>query len=298
MTYAPAIKWSGSKRPMANEIVSHFPSHIDTYYEPFCGGASILRRLIDARYIKVNRFVCGDLNDALIGFWNSVKKCPEGLADHYAKWWAILNKNSDLERKKAVFANVRDRFNDRTNLNWYHSPGDFLFIMRTCTNGMPRYNSKGEFNNSFHITRNGIEPHKLRDILLEWSKVLNDRQVMFVCHSYEETNPKEGDFMFLDPPYAGTKGMYYGGFDVAKFFEWLGKVKCNYALTFDGKAGDNDQTYPVPNKLYDKHIYIKSGNSSFRRVIGNSNDIEVMESLYMKGCVNRGCIEIQEELGL
>lgn len=44
--YEPVIKWSGSKRTQAGDILAWFPKEIDTYYEPFCGGASVLRRLL------------------------------------------------------------------------------------------------------------------------------------------------------------------------------------------------------------------------------------------------------------
>ena len=105
----------------------------------------------------------------------------------------------------------------------------------------------------------------------------------FICCSYTDINPKEKDFIYLDPPYANTKGMYFGNFDIEKYFEWLGKQNCKYAFSFDGLVNEKDCTYDVNPKLYDKHIYIKSGNSSFRRVIGKSNSSEVHESLYIKG---------------
>ena len=44
--FEPVIKWSGSKRSQAENILTYFPKEIDTYYEPFCGGASVLRRLL------------------------------------------------------------------------------------------------------------------------------------------------------------------------------------------------------------------------------------------------------------
>lgn len=47
MKYKPVIKWSGSKRNQCNDIIGLFPLEIDTYYEPFCGGCSILRGLIE-----------------------------------------------------------------------------------------------------------------------------------------------------------------------------------------------------------------------------------------------------------
>ena len=73
----------------------------------------------------------------------------------------------DKAVKRAYFEAIRGR------LNKEHNPLDFMFIMRTTTNGMPRYNKNGEFNNSFHITRDGIMPDKLSKIITEWSELLN-----------------------------------------------------------------------------------------------------------------------------
>lgn len=52
-------------------------------------------------------------------------------------------------------------------------------------------------------------------------------------------------------------------------------------LSFDGKTSSLDITYNVPKDIYSKHEYLENGNSSFRRVIGNSNDEYVSESLYI-----------------
>lgn len=53
-------------------------------------------------------------------------------------------------------------------------------------------------------------------------------------------------------------------------------------MSYDGISGKEDNTFEVPQDLYDEHLYIKSGNSSFKRVIGKSNDSIVYESLYVK----------------
>ena len=166
--------------------------------------------------------------------------------------------------------------------NEERSPADFLFLLRTCANGMPRYNGKGAFNTSFHITRDGIRPETLRTIILDWSRMLNERNVTFKACPYDTIQTEPDDFLYLDPPYAATKGMYYGALDNEEFFGWLAQQKAAYALSFDGKCKDRDYTYDVPEHLYDNHIYIRSGNSSFRRVTGNSRDSVVYESLYVK----------------
>lgn len=158
--------------------------------------------------------------------------------------------------------------------------------MRTTTNGMPRYNQKGEFNNSFHITRNGIKPDVLKPILYEWSEKLRKNNVEFIHRSYEDiiNEVKEGDFVYLDPPYFNTKGMYFGGIDfdyLFSFLEILSEKNVKFALSFDGKSGDVDNTYCVPKKCYKNHFYIKSGNSSFKRTIGKNKNAMVYESLYL-----------------
>lgn len=275
--FEPAIKWSGSKRIQAAEIVNRIPMEIGTYYEPFCGGCSVLRRLLSSKEHRVNSFVCSDANSDLIDLWNAIRDCPELIVQEYTKMWNELNKDNDLERKKVYFNHVRGRFNET------RSPQDFLFIMRTTTNGMPRYNKNGKFNNSFHVTRNGIEPKRLNKVIHEWSNLLLERSVEFVCHDYSKVNPDKGDFMYLDPPYAGTKGMYHGGIDLNQLWDYLRKVKCGYALSFDGKIENGDDfTYSVPSDIYTSHEYLKNGNSSFRRVIGKNNHAEVLESLYIK----------------
>ena len=273
--YEPVIKWSGSKRSQAEKILTFFPKEIDTYYEPFCGGASVLRRLLDSD-IRVKHYICSDLNSGLIDLWNEIINNPLEVSSYYKKLWNELNTDDDKQRKKEYFANVRDRYNKE------HNPLDFMFIMRTTTNGMPRYNRNGEFNNSFHVTRNGIIPETFEKIIFEWSQLLKQNDVKFISCSYEDIKPTENDYMYLDPPYANTKGMYYGTIDYEKFWDYLRHLPCRYALSFDGKSGDIDNTWNVPKDIYTTHEYLLSGNSSFKRTIGKSNDSIVYESLYVK----------------
>jgi DNA adenine methylase len=276
MSFEPAVKWSGSKRSQAFEILSYFKKDIDVYYEPFCGGCSVLRRLLDDKEIHVNKYVISDINSDLINLWNEIKDNPTFMSTKYKEMWSELNQDDDKDRKRSYFEDVRSRYNKT------HKAEDFLFIMRTTTNGMPRYNKSGEFNNSFHITRNGINPETLSQILDEWSNVLNLNNVEFKCCNYLDIKSNSEDLLYLDPPYANTKGMYTGALKYDEFFEWLSKQDGYYLLSFDGKSGDVDNTYNVPENVYSKHLYIKSGNSSFKRIIGKSRDSMVYESLYLK----------------
>ena len=281
-SFDPVIKWSGSKRSQAKEILKYFPKAIKTYYEPFVGGASILYALLQSD-IPVEHYICSDVNSDLISLYDVIKCNPDAVVAHYTKLWGELNANTDISYKKAYFETIR------TRLNSEHNPLDFMFIMRTTTNGMPRYNSSGEFNNSFHVTRTGIYPQTLAEVVYDWSKLLNRYNVEFRCCSYEDIQPIDiADFMYLDPPYANTKGMYYGTIDYIALYSYIRNLPCGYAMSFDGKvsvADTNeviDRTEFIPSDIYTDCKYIYSGNSSFRRVIGKSNHADVYESLYLK----------------
>lgn len=280
VNFQPAVKWSGSKRSQVWEILKYFPSEINTYWEPFCGGCSVLMGLLltPSEDIKVNKFICRDFNQDLINLWNLIKEDPIGLSNHYCKLWSELNGQPDREAMKQYFYKIRERLNEE------HKPEDFLFILRTTTNGMPRYNKNGEFNNSFHVTRNGIEPDRLRKILCFWSDRLNKNNVQFEWGDYRDIlgRVESDDFVYLDPPYANTKGMYHGTIPQESLFCFLEEIHCPYVMSYDGIAGKENNIQTIPEHLFDEHILINSGNSSFRRTIGKSRDTQVYESLYIK----------------
>ena len=274
--FQPVIKWTGSKRSQAAEIIKCFPNKIKCYHEPFLGGGAMMRAVMESG-IEVEEYRLSDINADLINLWIDIRNAPDRLADGYAELWHALNDaDDDKQRKTAFYNDVRRRFNATRDTV------DFLFLLRTCANGMPRYNSRGEFNTSFHITRDGILPDTMRAILKEWNHLLKEHDVSFTVCSYEDVRTQPDDFLYLDPPYAATKGIYYGSIDYEKFFRWMEQQSCGYVLSFDGRCKEKDYTYHVPEHLFTTHEYVRSGNSSFRRVTGNSKDSVVYESIYIK----------------
>lgn len=273
MKFQPVIKWSGSKRALSGEIIKYFPKEIDTYYEPFCGGCSVLFQLLHSD-IKVNNYVCSDANKELIEFFNSLKDNPKEIYDNYKIRWGELTSYNEIKDKQNYYNKVRDDYNKTKNIH------DFIFLTRTSANGLIRYNSKGEFNAPFHLTRNGITPKNFEEIIYQWSDKLNEKCVEFICQDYSELKPKESDYVFLDPPYMNTKGMYYGVINFDYFWNWLRELSCKYGLTFDGKRGDVDNTYSVSRDLYKKHIYLDGKISGFKKLHKESEYVK--ESLYIK----------------
>lgn len=273
--FQPVIKWSGSKRAQASEIISYFPKEFDTYYEPFCGGCSVLRALLESD-IKVNKYVCSDVNITLISLLTIIKTHPVMVLKEYRRLWKELNSIEDINEQKKFYEKIREKFNKERN------PLDFMFLNRTCFNGLIRYNQKGEFNSPFHFNRGGINPDRFEKIINEWSKLLTENNVELKTFTYRRIKPTENDFVYLDPPYANTNGMYISDFNNNVFFKWIKMLPCKWVLSYNGKSGKEDNTYDVPNDLYDEHVYIKSGNSSFKRLNNVDKDAMVYESLYIK----------------
>ncbi|QIU87370.1 DNA adenine methylase [Trueperella pyogenes] len=265
--FQPVIKWSGSKRSQADAICQEVPS-FNRYFEPFVGGGSI------AYALSPEFGVAGDVCIPLIGLWNLIQKDPQQLADDYKKEWEQLQKIGADH-----FYVVRERFNNE------FAPSDLLFLSRTCVNGLIRFNSDGKFNNSFHLTRPGINPDRLTPIILDWSHRI--RGIEFQAADYRETTESaaQGDFVYLDPPYANTKGRYYGTstIDFEEFYEFLedlNKRGIRWALSFDGSRGEKQYQHSLPPELFRRRLLLPSGSSTFRRVVDKQIE-EVFESLYL-----------------
>lgn len=261
----PVIKWSGSKRLLADEIISYFPKEIENYFEPFLGGGSILLAL------KPKHATCVDVNVSLIDFWNKLKTNPELLCDSYKREWELLQ--ADYHE----FNIVRDRYNANQNGE------DLLFLSRTCVNGLIRYNGNGEFNNSLHYSRKGINPDTLKATLIETSKDIQNYEFFSGDYSQILDLVKSGDFVYLDPPYFNTKNMYYGKINYNLLWDFLKKLNEKgvlYALSFDGKSDQRDYLCDVPKELYKRHVFIRGLKSTFNKVI-DKNINNTLESLYL-----------------
>lgn len=264
--FRPVIKWSGSKRTQAYEILKYIPEY-KTYYEPFLGGGSMLY------VVEPKKAICGDICTPLIEIWNLIKNDPEKLSKSYKKNWELLQKDY------RHFFKVRDSFNIK------YDGESLFFLSRTCVNGLIRFNSKGEFNNSLHYSRKGINPETMDSIIYEWNKKISN--VKFKSCDYKLLTKKasEGDFIYLDPPYYNTKGRYYTNktIDFDEFIEYLrdlNRKNIKFALSFDGIRGNKEYENIIPKDVYKRHVFLKSGKSTFRKIMDKENE-DVFESLYL-----------------
>lgn len=266
------IRWTGTKRLQAGEIVSRFPGEIATYYEPFLGGGAVLYELLKSD-ITVKRFRCSDTCAPLIELWKQIRSDPAILLRRYEENWNTLR-----SRGQDFYLEVRDRFNES------HDPCDFFFILRTCRNGFVRFNQKGKFTVGFHHKRNGLPPEEVHALLQDWHQLLMANDVTFAVRDYRETATRVRDVAYLDPPYVAETEIYSGRFDYGELWTWMARQRGRYLLSLNGFVGGEDHRLAVPNNLYDEELQIDAGIGS----LNTNGSIQITNSLYLQTRKNGG----------
>jgi DNA adenine methylase len=255
------FKWTGGKGRQAAAIASRFPDTIETYYEPFVGGGAVLYRLLTSG-MRVGQIDCSDICRPLIDLWNLVKHAPRRLIDGYEQMWKGVRQGG-----RDYYWAVRQEF------NLTGDPCRFFFLLRSCRNGLVRFNRRGEFNVGFHPYRQILEPEKVRPILEDWHRRLNEHRVRFIIRDYSTIQSEDDDLLYLDPPYATERTMYSGRFDYSRFFEWLGRQKGRWLLS-QGMEVKQVRPVEVPEGLYEERV--KIGNA------GEPGEID-SDWLYIQG---------------
>jgi len=182
----PFVKWVGGKGQLIPELTKRLPCTFARYYEPFIGGGALFFHL------QPEQAFLSDINDELINVYNVVKCNVE----------ALLKELSRHVYEASYFYNIREADRRPNYKQWsaVRKASRFIYLNKTCYNGLYRVNSKGYFNAPFGDYRNPkiCDPENLRLC----SEALQHTEVS--CSSYhvvdERTRP--GDFVYFDPPYA------------------------------------------------------------------------------------------------
>lgn len=262
----PVIKWSGSKRRIASQLAAVMPSY-GRYFEPFLGGGAMLAQ------VRPHSGLASDVLPELMSLWTMVRDQPGELSRGYERHWTNLQKLGHT-----YFYEVRAEFNQTRD------PVALLFLSRTCVNGLIRFNNDGAFNNSLHHTRPGIHPSALDAIIRRWSGFTAPLELRACDYRDAVGEARSGDFVFLDPPYAGNKGRYMPGkFDIAALaivLQSLTDRGVNWMLTLDGTAGDREYAASLPALPATSTFRVSTGHSPFTRLMRSSLD-DVLESVHL-----------------
>jgi len=198
------LKWLGGKRRLITQIEPHLPKNINKYFEPFLGGGSMFFYIKQ----KYNPKFCviSDINKDLIDVYKAVRDNPHELIK---KLRYFKRKNS-----KAFFYKMRKLFNERY-FSGIRKSAAFIYLNKTCFNGVYRVNKKNEFNVPYGKYKNPEIFNKEK--ILFASKLL--KGVKIKCQDYWDILDlvKEEDFIYLDPCYDPLKKTSFANYTSKRF---------------------------------------------------------------------------------
>ena len=198
----PFIKWVGGKGQLIEQLDSYLPSDFDkwdnvTYIEPFVGGGAMLFHMLQ-NYPNISSVYINDVNIELITCYNTVRDVPEELIVSLKRiedeYYSLANE----ELRKEFFLDVRSRFNAK-GLSAVENTTYFIFLNRTCFNGLYRVNRMGKFNVPFgkytHPKICDADTIRIDSELLKRVNILNgDFEATF-----DVATPNT--LFYFDPPY-------------------------------------------------------------------------------------------------
>ena len=185
-TAAPIIKWVGGKTKLLSELTARLPERFGRYFEPFAGGAALFFR------VAPERAVLSDLNADLIGMYRAVAHDVNSVIE-------CLRRHRD-QHSEAHYYELRERWNQqRPSWNAAERAAAFIYLNKTCFNGLWRVNRAGDFN--VPIGRYTDPPICVPEALKAASDVLARADLQ--CGDYRKAvaTAARGDFVYFDPPY-------------------------------------------------------------------------------------------------
>ena len=198
----PFLKWAGGKTQLISSIEKVLPKKISqekfTYIEPFVGSGAVLFWLLN-NYPKLEKAVINDINYDLINTYRTIAEKPKELIEILNNLQREYHEIDILqEKKKEYYYQKRELFNTR-NSESITQAALFIFLNRTCFNGLYRVNRKNEYN----VPMGSYKKPTICDAenILAVSSVL--QKVEILCGDFEQTlnHTQENTLFYFDPPY-------------------------------------------------------------------------------------------------
>ena len=231
-TPRPFLRWAGSKQKLLPDLVPLIPTEFGTYFEPFLGAGSMFFLL------KPTLAVLSDACQPLIATYESVRDNPSAVLKLLATM-DVLDKNYYYEIR-ASQPQGRHRQAAR-----------FVYLNRSCWNGLYRVNKNGEFNVPYGAPKTSSPMDEVN--LRACSDALRQSGIVLKSGDFEDVlrDAKQGDFVFLDPPY--VTGHNNNGFiDYnERLFSWE----------------DQKRLAAVARRLVDEGVFVLATNAAHDDVV-------------------------------
>lgn len=189
----PFVKWAGGKNGLINSLISFIPKNFNSYFETFVGGGALFFYLKNLNILNSKKIYLNDKNTELINAYKQIKINPNKLLEELE----ILKNN----HSKEYFYKIRnlDRDFDFYSLSEVFRAARFIYLNKTCFNGLCRYNAKGNFNTPIGSYKNPKIYDK--DLIFSVHEVLKNVSITNKDFEVVSLKAKKGDFVYFDPPY-------------------------------------------------------------------------------------------------
>lgn len=192
------LRWAGSKRKLLPTLQKLAPANFQRYIEPFCGSLCLYVAL------KPTSALVGDINEELVNFYRMIAWRPR----------AIAVATHELDDDESTYYELRGQ--DPQALSSQERAVRFLYLNRYCFNGVYRTNRQGGFNVARGKHMGSIPPV---EELVGFGRLMR-RATVQRCDFEELVDAaKRGDFIYLDPPYAGRGVRDRGEYGMGAFKE-------------------------------------------------------------------------------
>jgi DNA adenine methylase len=198
----PFLKWAGGKTQLINDIEKALPTNITqtnfTYIEPFVGSGAVLFWMLN-NFPNLKKAVINDINEDLINTYKTIASNPKELISILE---ILQNEYHSLEgneeNKKLYYYQKRELYNTRKS-EQIGQAALFIFLNRTCFNGLYRVNSK----NLYNVPMGGYKKPTIcdKENILAVSNAL--QKVEILCGDFEQTlgYTDKNSLFYFDPPY-------------------------------------------------------------------------------------------------
>ena len=181
------VKWAGGKKQLLEQFKPFFPKEVKRYFEPFVGGGAVAFYVM--KHHKPQEVYLSDINEELTNCLNVIRDDVESLIKDLTKLKKLHNKETYLKM----------RAEDPKLLSNLTRATRFIYLNKTCFNGLYRVNSKGEFNVPIGSYNNPsiVNEKELKEI----SQLLKNATIQTAQFHETIREAKKGDFIYFDPPY-------------------------------------------------------------------------------------------------
>ena len=197
----PVVKWVGGKTQLLEDINKALPRNLSqindvTYIEPFVGGGAVLFWILQ-EYPNITKAIINDINEELICTYRVIKSDVEKLILELTRIQTEYLALNNVARKD-YFLSQREHYNEKNNSD-IETAALFIFLNRTCFNGLYRVNSKGKFNVPHGRYTN---PKICDEETLRADSVVLQR-VEILCGDFAQTGKYADNnvLYYFDPPY-------------------------------------------------------------------------------------------------